>query len=550
MHLKEEKLDSTKTRDTGNDEVKTLSEQIVDHIPDMIFLKEAQGLRFVHLNRAGEALLGIPKDEMYGKTDYDFFPDEQAEFFTAKDRLVLESNDPVDILEEPLQTANGERWLSTRKVRLLGEDGHPAYLLGISRDITAQREAEQALAAAKDLLKKQEKEVFESRLLAAQRLESLGVLAAGVAHDFNNLLVSMLGNTALALDEIQEDSPAKEMLRRVALAAERAAELTRGMMAYSGQSHITLASVPLPDLISEVGLLLGVDTREFVDLEVTWRPDLPNIHGDIAQIRQVVLNLVANAIDALEEQQGSISIHARVVEADADFLEDGWLDTDRMEGRPFVLLEVQDTGCGMDKKTQDRVFDPFFSTKDTGHGLGLAAVKGIVASHGGSLRLHSNPTKGTTVSVLLPIFDGEDETNQRIRNDAAGEVLKQPKPCTILIVDDQESIRELLQDWFEGQGHKTLQASNGHEALEIFVDRGQDLDLIFLDMTMPKMTGIEVLQQIRTSNTTIPVLLSSGYLKQKLIPDLERLGCSGFIQKPYRLDELWTVLAKLLPPNQ
>jgi two-component system cell cycle sensor histidine kinase/response regulator CckA len=543
-------MDSPKPKDSDLHPLTNLSDQIVDQIPDMVFLKDAKHLRFIRLNRAGEVLLGIPREEMYGKTDYDFFPDEQAEFFTKKDREVLESDDPVNILEEPLQTANGERWLSTRKVRLLGADGQPAYLLGISRDITAQREAEQALAAAKEMLKKREKEVFESRLLAAQRLESLGVLAGGVAHDFNNLLVSMLGNTALALDEVQEGSPAKELLRRVALAAERAAELTRGMMAYSGQSHITLGSVTLSDIISEVGLLLGVDTREFVDLEVTLDPDLPNIHGDIAQLRQVVLNLVANAFDALEGQRGSVSIQARVVKTDADFLQDGWLDTEMMAGQRFVLLEVQDTGCGMDEQTQARVFDPFFSTKETGHGLGLAAVKGIMASHGGSLHLRSIPTKGTTVSVLLPIFDGEDEPKQRFRNDKAVEVLKQPTPCSILIVDDEESIRELLQDWLEGQGHDALQASNGPDALKIFAERGQDLDLIFLDMTMPKMTGIEVLKQIRSSDTTIPVLLSSGYLKQKMIPDLERLGCSGFIQKPYRLEDLWTILAKLLPPNR
>jgi PAS domain S-box-containing protein len=543
-------MDSPKPKDSDLHPLTNLSDQIVDQIPDMVFLKDAKHLRFIRLNRAGEVLLGIPREEMYGKTDYDFFPDEQAEFFTKKDREVLESDDPVNILEEPLQTANGERWLSTRKVRLLGADGQPAYLLGISRDITAQREAEQALAAAKEMLKKREKEVFESRLLAAQRLESLGVLAGGVAHDFNNLLVSMLGNTALALDEVQEGSPAKELLRRVALAAERAAELTRGMMAYSGQSHITLGSVTLSDIISEVGLLLGVDTREFVDLEVTLDPDLPNIHGDIAQLRQVVLNLVANAFDALEGQRGSVSIQARVVKTDADFLQDGWLDTEMMAGQRFVLLEVQDTGCGMDEQTQARVFDPFFSTKETGHGLGLAAVKGIMASHGGSLHLRSIPTKGTTVSVLLPIFDGEDEPNQRFRNDKAVEVLKQPTPCSILIVDDEESIRELLQDWLEGQGHDALQASNGPDALKIFAERGQDLDLMFLDMTMPKMTGIEVLKQIRSSDTTIPVLLSSGYLKQKMIPDLERLGCSGFIQKPYRLEDLWTILAKHLPPNR
>ena len=542
-------MESQKPQDAEANASMTLSDQIVEHIPDMVFLKDAQELRFVRFNRAGEALLGIPREEMYGKTDYDFFPREQAEFFTEMDRQVLKSDDPVDILEEPLQTANGERWLYTRKVRLLGEDGRPSYLLGISRDITAQKEAEQALAAAEELIKKREKEVSESRQLASQRLESLGVLAGGVAHDFNNLLVSMLGNTALALDQVPEGSLAQDLLQRVALAAERAAELTKGMMAYSGQSRITLAPVALRDIVSEVNILLGVDMREFVDLELKLASDLPDVLGDTAQLRQVVLNLVANAIDALHGQPGGVSVQARTVETDADFLQDGWLDRDMAERR-FVLLEVVDTGCGMDEQTRARIFDPFFSTKETGHGLGLAAVKGIVAGHRGSLRVRSTPGRGTTVSVLLPIFDGEQEPCQPIGSSGAVEAPEQPQPCSILVVDDQELIRDLLERWLEAQGHQVLLASDGPEALEIFAERGQELDLVLLDMTMPEMSGIEVLERIRTTNTTLPVLLSSGYLKQTAVPDLDRLGCSGFLQKPYSLHELGVILANLLPPKQ
>jgi PAS domain S-box-containing protein len=542
-------MDSPEPKDGVATAPGTLSDQIVEQIPDMVFLKDAQELRFVRFNRAGEALLGIPREEMYGKTDYDFFPRDQAEFFTDKDRQVLESDDPVDILEEPLQTANGERWLYTRKVRLLGEDGRPAYLLGISRDITAQKEAEQALAAAEELIKKREEEVLKSRQLASQRLESLGVLAGGVAHDFNNLLVSMLGNTDLALNEVPEGSRARELLERIALAAERAAELTRGMLAYSGKSHITLAPVALRDIVSEVNILLGVDTREFVDLELKLPSDLPDVLGDTAQLRQVVLNLVANAIDALDGQPGSVSVEARTVETDMDFLQDGWLDRDLTERR-FVMLEVVDTGGGMDEETQARIFDPFFSTKETGHGLGLAAVKGIVAGHGGSLRVRSTPERGTTMSVLLPIFDGEQNPSQPTGDIEAVEALEQLQPCSILVVDDQELIRDLLEGWLRAQGHKVLLASNGPEALEIIREQGQALDLVFLDMTMPKMSGIEVLEQIRASNTTLPVLLSSGYLKQATVPDLDRLGCSGFVQKPFHLEELGAIIANLLSPKQ
>jgi len=545
-------MHSQEPKDGGDNASATLSDQIVEQIPDMVFLKDAQDLSFVRFNRAGEDLLGIPREEMYGKTDYDFFPQKQAEFFTEKDRQVLESDKPVDILEEPLQTAKGQRWLYTRKVRLLGEDGRPSYLLGISRDITAQKEAEQALAAAEELIKKREEEVSEARLLASQRLESLGVLSGGVVHDFNNLLVSMLGNTALALDQVPEGSRVRELLERIALAAERAAELTKSILAYSGQSHITLSPVDLQDLVSEVNLLLGIDTREFIDLKLKLTPDLPDVLGDTTQLRQVVLNLMANAIDALGGQSGTVSVQARTVEADTDLLQGGWLDRNTTEGR-FVMLEVVDDGCGMDEQTQARIFDPFFSTKDIGHGLGLAAVKGIVTGHGGSLRVRSTPGKGTTMSVLLPIFDGEhihrtiSATNPSYET---VEPLEQLQPYTILVVDDDESCRNVIEHYLQAQGHNVLGASNGPEALEIFTEQGQKLDLVLLNMGMPKMSGLEVLEQIRATNTTLPVLITSNWLDKKTLPDFNRLGWSGLLHKPFSPTELNAVLANLLLPKQ
>jgi len=307
--------------------------------------------------------------------------------------------------------------------------------------------------------------------------------------------------------------------------------------------------VALREIASEVNVLLGVDTREFVDLKLKFPSDLPDVLGDTAQLRQVILNLVANAIDALGGQPGSVSVEARTVETDTDFLQDGWMDRDLTE-RHFVMLEVLDTGCGMDEQTRARIFDPFFSTKETGHGLGLAAVRGIVASHGGSLRVRSTPERGTAMAALLPVFDGDQEPSQPIENSKGVEVLEQAQPCSILVVDDQELIRDLLRNWLQAQGHEALVASNGREALEIFKERSQDLDMVFLDMTMPEMNGIEVLEQIRTSNSTLPVFLSSGYLKQTAAPDLARLGYSGFIQKPFSLEEFGSIVANLSSPKQ
>jgi CheY-like chemotaxis protein len=261
------------------------------------------------------------------------------------------------------------------------------------------------------------------------------------------------------------------------------------------------------------------------------------------------MNLVANAIDALDGQPGSVAVRAREVETDTGFLHDWGLNSDQLKGRRFIMLEVEDTGCGMDEQTQARIFDPFFSTKDTGHGLGLAAVKGIVAGHGGSIQVRSIPGNGTTMLVLLPIFEGKREpSHPTIDKEVAG-VHEQPQAWRILVVDDQELIRDLLKNWLQAQGHEVLVASNGPEALKVFAERGPELNLIVLDVTMPKMSGLEVLEQIRTTNTTLPVVLSSGYLKQQAAPDLDRLGCSGFLQKPFHLEELENILADLTSPQ-
>jgi len=306
--------------------------------------------------------------------------------------------------------------------------------------------------------------------------------------------------------------------------------------------------VALQNIVSEMNALLGIDTREFADVEFKIAPDLPKILGDPAQLRQVVMNLVTNAIDALGGQPGDIKVLAQLVEVAMHFLKDGWIERGLPEGS-CVMLEVADTGCGMDENTKSRMFDPFFSTKATGHGLGLAAVRGIVSGHGGSLRVYSTPGGGTTLSVLLPISHKDQEPSSESRNSEPLSTPKRHQPGTILVVDDQELIRVFLETALQTQGYEVLLASNGLEALEIFAERGKELDLILLDITMPQMDGIEVLERIRASNTTLPVVLSSGYLEQRAAPNLDQLEYSGFLQKPYRLEDLEAMLAGIHSPG-
>jgi two-component system cell cycle sensor histidine kinase/response regulator CckA len=516
-------------------------ESIVENIPDMIFVKDATELRFVRFNRAGEELLGLPREEMYGKNDYDFFPKDEADFFTEKDREVLAGGKPVDIHEEPLHTQNGVRWLHTRKVPILGEDGAPRYLLGISTDITERRQAEQDLAEARELLRQREREALEAKLRETQRLESLGVMAGGIAHDFNNLLVPVLGNASLALETLPEDHPARAMLESISLAAQQASELTRHLLAYAGGGQVFMEPLDIAEVVGELLLILGVDTRQSVDLEVELQDHLPPIYGDSSQIRQLLLNLLTNAIDAVGDGPGVVRLRAQLMLQDDDLLDVDWTSGGPAPSQDYVLLEVEDTGCGMDPDTQQRIFDPFFSTKQSGHGLGLAAVHGIVKGHVGVLKVESDLGRGTCIGVALPV------SAEPLLGMAIAEEIVMPSKVDrhlVLVVDDQALVREVARHGLEHLGCEVIEAANGAEAVQVFETHHAKVELVLLDMTMPNMSGDAVLERLFQIRQDIPVIISSGHLEQDALKRLPVDRLVGFLQKPYTLAELRQVVTR------
>jgi PAS domain S-box-containing protein len=431
----------------------------------------------------------------------------------------------------------------TQEFRLQHKDGHWVWILAKGRVIERDETGAPLRACGTHLdITRQKQEEDERRRLEiqvqhAQKLESLGVLAGGIAHDFNNLLVSILGNADLALSDITPASPLWPNLDEIRTAAKRASELTNQMLAYSGRGRFVVEAVSLNDVVDEMGRLLEVSIPKKVVLRYDLVDGLPSVEADTTQIRQVVMNLVTNAADAMENRSGVITIATGLIEADQRYLDETYAHEDLSEGY-YVSLEVSDTGCGMDKGVQERMFDPFFTTKSTGRGLGMAAVMGIVRGHRGAIRVYSEPERGTTFKILLPACDAVPARDQRPVSEATDETTG----LDVLVVDDEESVRVLAKRMLERLGYVVRLASDGSEAVTIYENQGDAIDLVLLDMTMPKMDGQETYRALRALDPEVRVVLSSGYNEQDATDRFAGRALAGFIQKPYTLDTLASVM--------
>jgi CheY-like chemotaxis protein len=351
----------------------------------------------------------------------------------------------------------------------------------------------------------------------------------------------ILGSTSLALMDLPADSPARQPLRQIETTALRAADLTRQMLAYAGKGRFILQALNLSRQIEEMTGVLATLTSGATMLRYELAPALPPIEADAGQIRQVVLNLVANAAEAMGDRGGLITLRTGVHHADAAYLYSSYLQEKLPEG-DYVYLEVADSGCGMDATTLARVFDPFFTTKFMGRGLGLAAVLGIVRGHRGTIKVFSEPGKGATFRALFPSMAAVPSAAAR------SEGTEPPGPINrhILIVDDEEGIRSLTRAVLERDGFTVTAAGDGVEALRLFRERVGAFAGVLLDLTMPNLSGEEVLRQLQQAGPRTPVILMSGYNEQEIINQFAGKGLAGFIQKPFRPAELLAVLRKIL----
>ena len=386
----------------------------------------------------------------------------------------------------------------------------------------------------------------EEAVQHAQKLESLGVLAGGIAHDFNNLLLAMLGNAGLAREELPSGSRAGDYLADVERAAERATELTRQLLAYAGKGRLEVAELDVSRLAREVVDLVAVSVSKQIELHCRLAEGLPAVTGDASQLRQVMMNLVLNAADAIGDQEGSIAVETSLVElGPAD--RDGWLGQEPWCGGRYVALRVADTGSGMTDGVRARIFEPFFTTKATGRGLGLAATLGIVRSHLGWLRVESRPGLGSTFSVLLPAGERPAEAP------SAPEPARGPawrSDASVLVVDDEAPVAKVAARMLSSAGLRVLVARDGEEALALHREHRGRLDLVLLDLNMPGLPGGEVYRSLRREEPALPILLSSGHPEEEALARLQGAEPLAFLQKPYSAEVLRRHVRELLEASQ
>ena len=404
---------------------------------------------------------------------------------------------------------------------------------GVSRDVTEVKEVEE------------ERLRLEERFQQAQKLDSLGVLAGGIAHDFNNLLVAMLGHARLAEEDLPQGSPVRHNLKSVIKAARQAGELCGQMLAYAGKVPIDTKAIELDEIVEEIGELLRASIPSSTLVRYSFDKEVPCLLGDASQVRQVALNLITNASESIGETGGEIMLRVQTTQYDSAGLAEMEF-SEALEPGPYVVLTVSDTGCGMDGSIRTKIFEPFYTTKFAGRGLGLAAVVGIVRGHGGALRIESEIGHGSSVSVIFPAVDRAAASEIDLSENESRPFRGARK---VLLVEDEEAARELARIVLERAGIDVVEAADGVEALAIFRLKPEEFDCVLLDLTMPHMDGVETYARLQKVRPDIPVILCSGYPESAAVARFADLGLSGFLKKPYEPEELVACLYTLSPPS-
>jgi len=501
-------------------------ERTFNTVPDLIAIIDAQD-NIVKINQAMAEKLGVSVQEAVGLKFQTLFQDLVPRINPASRQSG--PDDGLSSIQELLQSKLGQDFLLTVSP-LKSPDDEFLGSVYVARDISERRRAEK------------ERRKFEARMREVQKLESLGVLAGGIAHDFNNLLVAILGNADLALFSLSPANPARPHVADIARASQQAADLCRQMLAYSGKGRFVVARYDLSEMVQEMAQILEVSVSKKASLRYSFAPELPAVEADATQLRQVIMNLIINASDALGEKSGAISVCTGVMDCDRAYLSESYLDDNLKEGR-YVYLEVTDTGIGMNEETRRRIFDPFFTTKFTGRGLGLAVVLGIVRGHRGAVKVYSEPGRGTSFKILFPAraWSPADRTSDGLQSAAP-----LPQGGTVLLVDDDPNVRQVGSQMLRILGFEVLIAASGQEALQVFGGGGDKIACVILDLTMPGMGGEEVMRELRHLRRNVPVILSSGYNEQDVTQKFVGKGLAGFIQKPYTMVNLRQTLNRAL----
>jgi PAS domain S-box-containing protein len=498
----------------------------MQHLPGLAWIKDAQG-RYAFVNAALERATGIPRDQLCGKIDDELFPPEAARQFKENDAEALVGGSKIEVVQA-LRYGDGTVHPSmVHKFPILGADGRPFLVGGIAFDVTDRLRAEES------------KEKLQEQLRQSQKMEAIGQLAGGVAHDFNNLLTVITGYCEVLLGQLSGEDRRRPLVDEVNKAAERAAALTRQLLAFSRKQVLEVKEVCLNDTVAHAEKMLRRLIGEDVALTVVPAANLARVKVDPGQIEQVILNLAVNARDAMPTG-GKLTIATSNVELDGAYAA-GHLEVG--PGR-YVLLSVSDTGCGMDEATKARLFEPFFTTKGVGKGtgLGLAVVHGIVTQSGGRIDVYSEPGHGTTFKIYLPAVVGDG----RLGRSHQGAVTVPRGTETVLLAEDEEAVRRLSRLALEGAGYTVLEAGHGGEAVRVARSHDGPIDLLVSDVVMPVMGGRLLAERLVAERPDLKVLFMSGYTDDAVVRHGVLEAEMAFLQKPFTPQALARKVRKVL----
>jgi PAS domain S-box-containing protein len=497
---------------------------ILENAPGIIVTADRDGtVTFV-----SRTVSGVSPERVVGTSVFEYVLPEHRQTLQDAFERALEAGETVTY--ELIGGQPGSAVPFESRVGPLRRDGRTVGVTIVSSDIRERKRAEE------------ERRKLEATMLNTQRLESLGVLTGGIAHDFNNLLVAILGNADLALMDMAPHAPYRGWVEQIKLAARRASELTNQMLIYSGRGAHAAEPPDLNVLVAEIGDLLRVSISNKVVLNCERADEVLLVDADASQIHQVVMNLVINASEAIGDEQGTVTIRIGEVDVGEEIASPIVVGEDLPEGR-CVSLEVADTGCGIEAAARSQLFDPFYTTKSAGRGLGLAAVLGIVRAHRGAIEVRSQVNQGSTFRILLPAVESSVAEHSEDRGPQGQDL---PGGGTILVVDDEEGVRDVAKGMLEREGFRVITAEDGREAVRIFRTVSAEIDAVLLDLSMPHMDGGEALREMRRLRADVKAILCSGYLEDRARGLCDGPGQASFLRKPYDSETLLGTLREVL----